>query len=254
MVFIWLILVVVFIIITGFVFSEPTVLKTLITRRTEFSSKSSESEQTRDVLKEKIHSLKTKETDEKEEMRVRTGFGSNLFQSRSTSRTGVTTESPDLNSYLNLLSSLYHTSQPILMDGFLQALVCLLANGTQCGWQADLTAALVSKLSGPLMSFLSSIKSQTCSLNTFQRSGDPAGAQSWLAALHEMLSAVFSLQLSENFWTAWNSFIDLSLSPLMSDVCFIVDFLQALVDLVTVGLQFGIEAPTLNQTQQCSQG
>lgn len=188
-------------------------------------------------------------------MRVRPWFGSNLFPSLSTSRTGVTTESPVLDAYLNLLSSLYHTSRPILMDGFIQALVCLLANGTQCGWQADLTAALVSKLSGPLMSFLSSVKSQTCSLNTFQRREDPAGAQSWLAALHEMLSAILSLQLPETFWTAWNSFVDLSLSPLMPDIsCFVKDFLQALVELVTVGLQFGIEAPMLNQTWQCPQG
>ncbi|XP_053085264.1 uncharacterized protein strc1 [Pangasianodon hypophthalmus] len=239
-----------------FVFGEPTVLKTLITRRNEFNSKSRESAKTRDVLMEKIHSLKTEETDEKEEMRVRTRFRSNLYQSRSmSSRPSLTTESPDLTSYLNLLSGVYHPSQPVLMDGFLRALVCLLANGTQCGWQADLTAALVSKLSGPLMSFLSSVKSQTCPLNTFQRSGDPAGAQSQLTALRELLSAILSLRLSDNFWTAWNSFMDLSLSPLMSNFsCFIVDFLQSLVELVTIGLQFGFEAPTLNQTQHCPQG
>ncbi|KAF4090913.1 hypothetical protein AMELA_G00031030 [Ameiurus melas] len=231
----------------GLVIGEPTVLKTLITRRTEFNSKSSESEKTRDVPVEKIHSL---ESDKKEEMRVRTGFGSNLYQSRSKSRAGLTTAPPDLNTYLNLLSGL---SQPVPMDGFLQALVCLLANGTRCGWQADLTAALVSKLSVPLMSFLSSIKSQTCPLNGFQRSGDPAGAQ--FTALHELLNATLSLRLSENFWTEWNGFIDLYLSPLMSDISrFMVDFLQSLVELLTVVLQLGIEAPTLNQSQNCLQG
>ncbi|KAK3510278.1 hypothetical protein QTP70_032702, partial [Hemibagrus guttatus] len=233
-----------------FVFSQPTVLKTLITRRTEFNSKSGESEKPRDVLTEKIHSFKS----DKEETRVRTGFGSSLHLSESTSRMGLTTESPDLNSYLNLLR-FYHTSQPVLMDGFFQSLVCLLANGTQCGWQADLTAAMVSKSRGPLMSFLTSVKSQMCPLNTFQRSGDPTGAQSQLSALHEMLSAIFSLQLSENFWTAWNVFFDLSLSPLISDIsCLLIDILQLLVELVTIGLQFGIKAPTLNQTQHCPQG
>lgn len=238
---------------TGLVIGEPTVLKTLITRQTKFTSESSESEQTRDVLMEKIHSLKTEET-EKEVLRLRTEFGSK-YQSRSMSRTGLTTAPPDLNAYLNLLSGLYITSQPILMDGFLRSLVCLLANGTECGWQADLTSALVSKLGGPLMTTLLSIKSQTCPLNSFQRSGDPAGAQSQLTALQEILSAALSFRLSDNFWTAWNSFIDLSLSPLMSDVSsFLVDFLQSLVELVTVGLQFGIKAPTLNQTQHCPQG
>ncbi|KAG7315056.1 hypothetical protein KOW79_021144 [Hemibagrus wyckioides] len=234
-----------------FIFSQPTVLKTLITRRTEFNSKPGESEKTRDVLTEKTHSFKS----DNEQTRVRTRFGSNLPQSRSTSRMGLTTESPDLNSYLNLLSGFYQMSQPVPMDGFFRALVCLLANGTQCGWQADLTAALISKSSGPLMSFLTSVKSQMCPSNTFQRSGDPTGAQSQLSALHKLLSTVFSLQLSENFWTAWNVFFDLSLSPLISDMsCVLIDFLQLLVELVTIGLQFGIEAPTLNQTQHCPQG
>lgn len=236
---------------TGFIFSQPTVLKTLITRRTEFNSKPGESEKTQDVLTEKTHSFKS----DNEQTRVRTRFGSNLPQSRSTSRMGLTTVSPDHNSYLNLLSGFYQTSQPVPMDGFFRALVCLLANGTQCGWQADLAAALISKSSGPLMSFLTSVKSQMCPSNTFQRSGDPTGAQSQLSALHELLSTVFSIQLSENFWTAWKVFFDLSLSPLVSDMsCVLIDFLQLLVELLTIGLQFGIEAPTLNQTQHCPQG
>ncbi|KAF5904405.1 stereocilin-like, partial [Clarias magur] len=235
--------------VSGFVLSEPKVLKTLVTRRTALNSESSESEKTRDVLMENIRSLKPTETDEKEETRLRTGFGS------SASRSSLPTETPDLNSYLNLLSGFSYTSHPILMDRFLQALVCLLSNGTQCGWQADLTATLVSKLGGPLMSFLSSVKSQTCSLNSSQRSGDPAGTQSALTALREMLSAALSLRLSDSFWTAWTDFIDSVLSPLMSNYfCLVADVLQTLVGLVTVGLQFGIEAPTLNQTQQCPQG
>ncbi|GAA6074420.1 stereocilin [Tachysurus ichikawai] len=232
------------------VFGQPTVLKTLITRRT--NSKSSDSDKTRDILTDKIHSFKT---DEKKETRVRAGFGSNLHQSRSTSTMGLTTESPDLHSYLSVLGRFYNMSQPVLLDGFFRGLVCLLSNGTQCGWQADLTEALLFKSNGPLMSFLSSIKSQTCPLNTYQRSGDPIGAQAQLSAFYEMLSAVFSLKLSENFWAVWNSFIDLSLSPLMSDIsCILIDFLRLLVELVTIGLQFGIGAPTMNQTQQCPQG
>lgn len=199
---------------------------------------------------ENIHSLKTEETYDKEKGRFRTGFGSNLYSSRSTSRSGLSTEPQDVNAYVNLLSGLYHTSQPTLKDGFSRALVCLLANGTQCGWQADLTATLVSKLGGPLMTFLSSVKSQTC---PSQRSGDPAGTQSQLNALNEMLKAVLSLRLSDNFWTTLEGFVDQSL--LMSDIsCFLADILQSLVELVTVGLQFGIEAPTLNQTQHCPQG
>lgn len=229
---------------TGFIFGEPTVLKTLITRQTKLTSKFS------DFLKNQDGpTLKSEGTDEKDELSVRTGFGFG-----STSRSGLSTAAPDLTTYLNIFS-LYHMSQPILMDGFLQALVCLLANGTHCGWQADLTAALVSKFGRPLMSFLTSAKSQICPLSTFQKSGDPTGAQSQLAALHELLSAALSLQLSENFWTSWNSFMDLTLSPLMSNVsCFIIDVLQSFVELVTVGLQFGIETPTLNQTQLCPQG
>lgn len=226
---------------------EPTVLKTLITRRTEFTSKSSES-QKNDFLMENA-SLKSEGTDENDEMSIRTGFGS-----RSMSGSSLPTAAPDLTTYLNLFS-LYHMSQPILMDGFLQALVCMLANGTHCGWQADLTAALISKFGGPLMSFLTSAKSQICPLSTSRKNGDPSGDQSQLAALHELLSAALSLQLSEDFWTSWNSFMDLSLSPLMSNIsCVIIDALQSLVELVTVGLQFGIETPTLNQTQLCPQG
>ncbi|XP_036439770.1 stereocilin [Colossoma macropomum] len=261
--------------VLGLASSEPRVpnrsarsAPTTITRRNEATSSTGEFEEEVDVLIEKILSLKSAEPQEQEEMSVKTGPHSDLHpsQSKQTSRTGPSSRAAtnvNLNTYLNMLSGLYSIYEPVLVESFLQnlpqALVCVLADRTQCGWQADLTTTLSSRLSGPVLSLLSSLKSQTCPSTS---SSSPRMADSTLtqlSAFQELVTAALSsnlpLYLSDNFLLAWNSFIDLTLPPVASFISeFMVNFLQTFVEFLTVGLQIGVDIPSLDQTQQCQQG
>ncbi len=81
-----------------------------------------------------------------------------------------------------------------------------------------------------------------------------------LSSIQEKLTNVLSSDLpfyllSDNFLAVWNNFMDMAIPPVMS---FISDFtmsaLQTPVDFLNLGLQFGIEIPTLDQSEKCQQG
>lgn len=219
---------------------------------------------------EKIQYLRNARAGEQEDKSVKTGLRSDPSQYKEKSGAGPSSRAatnpnpnPNLSIYVNLVSSLYSIYGPVLVESFLQSLpqtfICVLANRTQCGWQGELTASLWSRLSTPLMSLLSSLKSQTC---PSMSSGSLRATNSTMAQLNafqELVTAALSsslpVYLSDNFLSAWNSFIDLTLPPVVSFFSeFMVNFLQMFVEFLTVGLQIGVGIPSLDQTQQCQQG
>uniref|UniRef100_W5LJ55 Stereocilin 1 n=1 Tax=Astyanax mexicanus TaxID=7994 RepID=W5LJ55_ASTMX len=242
---------------------------TTIIRRKDVPSSASEFEDDLDILIEALQSLKSTEPRVQDQINVKTGYHSDLHPSQNTKKTSTTGASSraatniNLNTYLNVFSSLYSIYQPVLVESFLQnlpqAFVCVLADKTQCGWQADLTRTLSSRLSGPVLDLLSSLKSQTC---PFTSSGTLRMADSTmtqLSAFQELITATLSssfyLYHSDNFLSAWSSFMDLtfpSVASFISDL--MMNFLQTLVDFLTIGLQLGVDIPSLDQNQQCQQG
>lgn len=177
-------------------------------------------------------------------------------------RERITIDSTNLDTYFTIFNSLFTIYQPMLIDSFIetlpQALICVLADIQHCGWQADLTSTISSALSEQILSVISSVKSQACMSTSNLRMADSSITQ--LNSIQEMLTKVLSSDLplyllSDNFLALWNSFMDMTIPPVMSFVSeFMLSALQTPVDFLKLGLQFGIEIPTLDQSEKCQQG
>ncbi len=174
----------------------------------------------------------------------------------------IAIDSTNLDTYLMIFNSLFSVYQPKLIDSFTetlpQALICVLADRQHCGWQADLTSIVSSALNEQVLSMISSVKTEACMSTSNLRMADSTMAQ--LSSIQEKLTNVLSSDLpfyllSDNFLAVWNNFMDMAIPPVMS---FISDFtmsaLQTPVDFLNLGLQFGIEIPTLDQSEKCQQG
>lgn len=174
----------------------------------------------------------------------------------------IAIDSTNLDTYFTIFNSLFTIYQPMLIDSFIetlpQALICVLADRQHCGWQADLTSTVSSALSEQILSVISSVKSQACMSTSNLRMADSSITQ--LNSVQEMLTNVLSSDLplyllSDNFLALWNSFMDMTIPPVMSFMSeFMLSALQTPVDFLKLGLQFGIEIPTLDQSEKCQQG
>lgn len=174
----------------------------------------------------------------------------------------IAIDSTNLDTYLTIFNSLFSIYQPILIDSLIetlpQALICVLAERQHCGWQADLTSMVSSTLNEQIRSMISSVKTETCMSTSNLRMADSTMAQ--LSSLQEKLTNVLSSDLpfyllSDNFLVLWNHFMDMAIPPVMSFMSDIMmSTLQTPVDFLNLGLQFGIEIPTLDQSEKCQQG
>ncbi|XP_077084751.1 stereocilin [Siphateles boraxobius] len=226
---------------------KPSLPKTII-RQSEMSSRSEdEFERNLKVLIENIRSLSREEKS----------------MSRMTApRERIAIDSTNLDTYFTIFNSLFTIYQPVLIDSFIetlpQALICVLADRQHCGWQADLTSTVSSALSEQILSVISSVKSQACMSTSNLRMADSSITQ--LNSVLEMLTNVLSSDLplyllSDNFLALWDSFMDMTIPPVMSFVSeFLLSALQTPVDFLKLGLQFGIEIPTLDESKKCQQG
>lgn len=174
----------------------------------------------------------------------------------------IAIDSTNLDTYLTIFNSLFSIYQPALIDSFIetlpQALVCVLADRQHCGWQADVTSIVSSALNEQVLSVISSLKAEACMSTSSLRMADSTMAQ--LSSLQEMFLNVLSSDLplyllSDNFLALWNNFMDVAIPPIMSFMSdFTLNALQTPVDFLKLGLQFGIEIPTLDQSETCQQG
>ncbi|XP_042583590.1 stereocilin isoform X1 [Cyprinus carpio] len=208
------------------------------------------------VLIENIRSLSKEQGEE---------ASPNLHQSMSrmsapTERIAV--DSTNLDTYLTVFNSLFSVYRPALIDSFIetlpQTLICVLVDRQHCGWQGDLTSIVSSALNEQVLSVISSVKAEACMSTSNLQMGDSTMAQ--LSSLQKMLTNVLSSDLpfylqSDNFVALWNSFMDMAFLPAMSFMSdFMLRALQTPVDFLNLGLQFGIEIPTLDQSEKCQQG
>ncbi|XP_061669380.1 stereocilin [Syngnathoides biaculeatus] len=174
------------------------------------------------------------------------------------------TSATGLNTYNDDLTDLDAAFQLLLSDGFMDDLpktvVCILSERVDCGVEAELTKTVFQELGQPLLSFLSSLRSQTCAPLTDASDAD----------LHRLVSAYLRLgesgaatltSLQQLFLTIFESFprsgtfvnvvVDAAITYVSNTIAALI---QVPMDYVKVALQFGIRIPSLNEKESCEQG
>ncbi|XP_043099570.1 stereocilin isoform X2 [Puntigrus tetrazona] len=244
-------------IILGIACGDPRKLRTII-RPGEKTSRSQDTfERNIKALMENIRSLSKVEQGEK--------ASKNIQQSMSRMSAPlerIAIDSTNLDTYLTIFNSLFSVYQPTLIDSFIetlpQALICVLADRQHCGWQGDLTSIVSSALNDQVLSVISSVKTEACMSTSNLRTADSTMTQ--FNSFQEMLTNVLSSDLpfyllSDNVLALWNRFMDMTIPPVMSFMSdFMLNALQTPVDFLNLGLQFGIEIPTIDRSEQCQQG
>ncbi|TRZ00957.1 hypothetical protein DNTS_009708 [Danionella cerebrum] len=236
---------------------EPSSRKSIIKQIETSSNIEVEFEKNMKVLIENLKFLSKEEQNGKTPADLRQSLSRMTTPSQR-----IAIDSTNLDTYLTIFSSLFTVYQPVLIESFLEALpealVCVLAERPQCGWQADLTSSLSAALSEQTLSLISSVKTQACTATSSLRSLDSTTAP--LNSFQDMLTKVFSSDLplhllSENFLGFWKSVVNFAIPPVMTLLSeFMLNVLQTPVDFLQLGLQFAIKIPTLNQNENCQQG
>ncbi|XP_071762031.2 uncharacterized protein strc1 [Centroberyx gerrardi] len=217
-------------------------------------------------LIDQIHSL----SNEDKSTHPRAKSGTNLNSEEATSQPGPFSilESVDLTAYYGVLSKLYAVFRPMLRERFMEnlpkTLVCISSGREDCGLEAELTKTVSLELGKPFLTFLSSLRSQTCApLKTGSSDEEPVSfLRSYLrmeelptvdlSGFQEMfVTALSSLPLTGNLMSTLNSVADVAVTYLSK---ILVKLLQAPMDYVKIGLQFGIKIPSLDESEHCHQG
>ncbi|KAL7406469.1 hypothetical protein ABVT39_019936 [Epinephelus coioides] len=171
----------------------------------------------------------------------------------------------DLNAYYSALSNLYGIFQPLLRERFVddlpKMLVCILSGRQDCGLEAELTKTVSLELGRPLLTFVSSLGSQTCTqlrsdeesngfLRTYIRMGESTAAV--LDGFQQtFINVVSSFPLSGNLMSAVSGLVDAAVTYVSK---FMATFLQIPLDYINIALQFGIRIPSLDGRETCEQG
>ncbi|PWA18871.1 hypothetical protein CCH79_00005065 [Gambusia affinis] len=167
--------------------------------------------------------------------------------------------------YYSILSNLNSLLQPLMREGFFddlpKILVCLLSERQDCGLMAELTKAVFLEMGQPLLMFVSSLKSETCTpltaegetrsfFGTYLEIGNTV--MSALSGFQQMfINTLSNLTLSENLRKILSSLLDSFAANVLR---FIVQFLETPLDYVRIALEFGIEVPSLDKQDTCQQG
>lgn len=172
----------------------------------------------------------------------------------------------DLNAYYSILNNLSSLIKPLVAGGYVdnlpQTLVCILSERQDCGLHAELTKSVSAGLGQPLLSLLSSSRSQTCTPPTTGGGTTSSSLWTYLSGW-EMLTPLFSsfqqnflnilenLSLTEEQADFVNGLMDSFVTYLLKVVASILD---GPIDYVNIALQFGIKVPSLDQNDNCAQG
>ena len=171
----------------------------------------------------------------------------------------------DLNAYYGALSNVLSVFQPLLgeqfMDDLPKMLVCLLSGKRDCGLQAELTKTVTLELGKPLLTFVSSLRSQTCyPLSSDGESNSFMGAyirmgETTTAALNgfqqTFINILSSVPLSGNLISSVSGLVDAAVTYVSKSMA---SLLQIPMDYIKIALQFGIRIPSLDGTEVCEQG
>lgn len=171
----------------------------------------------------------------------------------------------NVNVYYRTLSDLYAVLQPLLSGGFLAdlpgAVVCLLAGRQDCGLEAELAKTVSLDLVQPLLAFVSSLRSQSCTpptadaelagfLKAYLRTdawmtGSPGGFQ------HSLMDILSSFPPSGKLMDAVSGLVDTAAKYALE---FVATLLQVPMDYIRIALQFGIRIPSVDEKESCEQG
>uniref|UniRef100_A0A3B4WAQ7 Stereocilin 1 n=1 Tax=Seriola lalandi dorsalis TaxID=1841481 RepID=A0A3B4WAQ7_SERLL len=168
------------------------------------------------------------------------------------------------DAYYSVLSNLYALFQPLLRERFLddlpKILVCILSGKQDCGLEAELTKTVSLELGKPLLMFVSSLRSQTCSpLNSNAESFSFSGAylrmeESVATALNGLqqtfINILSSIPLSGTLMSSVSDFMDAAVTNVSK---FMAMLLQVPMDYIKIALQFGIRIPSLDGQETCKQ-
>lgn len=171
----------------------------------------------------------------------------------------------DLHAYYNAMGNVYALFQPLLREGFVDDLprtvICILSGRQDCGLVAELTKTVSLEVVRPLLMFVSSLRSQTCSslngdgdsssfLRAYLRTGESTSAA--FSGLQEMfINILSSLPLSGNLLNVVSRLVDSAVTYVSK---FMASFLQVPMDYIKIALQFGIRIPSLDGREVCEQG
>ncbi|KAK2853964.1 hypothetical protein Q5P01_006625 [Channa striata] len=174
-----------------------------------------------------------------------------------------TADSFSINGYFSVLNSLYTIFQPLLKERFIsdlpKTLVCLLSGRQDCGLEAELTKTVSLELGKPLLTFVSSLRSQTCTAPSSDAQSDSFAyylrmgrSTSTFDGLQQTLINIFSsIPLSGNLINAVSSLVD---STVMYVSEFLATFFQIPMDYIKIALQFGVRIPSLDGQEICEEG
>ncbi|XP_034437301.1 stereocilin isoform X1 [Hippoglossus hippoglossus] len=129
-----------------------------------------------------------------------------------------------------------------------------------CGLEAELTKAVTLKLGRPLLAFVSSLRSQTCSplsrdtqSSSFSRAylGMGESVATAFTGFQQTLINILSVPLSGNFMGAASGLVDAAVTNVLR---LMATLLQEPMDYIKIALQFGISVPSLDRDETCQQG
>ncbi|XP_068165975.1 stereocilin [Antennarius striatus] len=179
--------------------------------------------------------------------------------------TSFTGQGFDIHSYYETLSNLSTIFEVLMRESYMQdlprILVCILSGRQDCGLEAELTKTVSLELVKPLLTFVSSLRSKTCTppnndgesssfLRAYFRMGDSSTA-SPNGFQHSVMDALSSLPLSATVMNTLGDFVEAAVTYVSK---FMAALLQVPLDYLKIALQFGIRIPSLDEKETCEQG
>lgn len=183
-------------------------------------------------------------------------------ENKNTRRFTSAAESFDLNTYYSTLSNLYTLAQSLLREKYIdnlpRTLVCILSGRQDCGPEAELTKTVSLDLLKPLLAFVSSLRSHTCTqrqsnnllLTAYLRMGESTTA-AFSSFQHSLMNTLSSFPLSGSLMGALSGLVDATVTNVLK---FLAMLLQGPIDYMKIALQFGIRIPSLDEKETCEQG
>ncbi|XP_028812338.1 stereocilin isoform X2 [Denticeps clupeoides] len=160
-----------------------------------------------------------------------------------------------LAAYLGVAAGLLSVSQPPLRDELPGSVLCILADRSGCGFEAELTRALASGLSGPLRDLVSALRSQTCSGSTitdwYLRSAGGGRGDQTTSLLDVDVVATALAGVPAALFSSWAAVLPPTVSYLAE---FLLTLLHTPLEYLHIILQFGVDVPAIDKSNRCQQG
>ncbi|XP_036072705.1 uncharacterized protein LOC112160608 [Oryzias melastigma] len=167
-----------------------------------------------------------------------------------------TEENPNYDEILSQLSALNSPLRERFMEDFPKMFVCILSGRQDCGLEAELIKTASLEFGPPLLSFLSSLRSQTCTSETSNEAlrglfGTYATIPDLSSFEQIILKILSSLSVSGSLKSIMNALLDATARYVLQFMAIVV---EVPMEYIRIALQFGIEIPSFDKKQTCSQG